>query len=78
MPPDWPAIEVGTEAYKALAYLEPARTVLGVPHPTGSRGQFFALFSNGALRPKIVATVKGALAESSPVTVWISAGKIGA
>jgi hypothetical protein len=49
LPAGWPLLGVGREAYKALAYLFPKRTVIGVPHPTGSRGQFFALFENGSL-----------------------------
>jgi hypothetical protein len=71
-PPDWPVIGVGGEAYKALAYLEPTRTVLGVPHPTGSRGQFSALFMNDMLRPKVARTVKEALSRKTPIVGWIS------
>lgn len=43
VPPDWPLIAVGRESYKALAYIYPKRIVIGVPHPTSSRGQFAAL-----------------------------------
>lgn len=45
VPDDWALIAVGAEPYKALAYLFPSRTVIGVPHPTGSRGQFAGLFA---------------------------------
>ena len=44
LPENWPLFGVGWEAYKALAYLFSARTVIGVPHPTGSYGHFTALF----------------------------------
>lgn len=44
LPKDWPLIAVGAEAYKALSYLEPRRTVLGIPHPTGSHGHFSYMF----------------------------------
>lgn len=43
---DWPIIAVGREAYKALSYLFPTRTVVGIPHVTGSRGQFWSMFTN--------------------------------
>lgn len=45
LPADWPLFGVGRESYKALAYLFPSRAVIGVPHPTGSRGHFHALFN---------------------------------
>jgi hypothetical protein len=44
LPGNWPFIAAGREAYKALAYLFPERSVAGVPHPTGSHGRFQALF----------------------------------
>lgn len=50
MPSDWPLVAVGWEAYKALAYLHPSRVVIGVPHPTASRGQFSKLFEQRKLR----------------------------
>lgn len=40
---DWPLIGVGFLSYETLAFLYPSRTVIGVPHPTGSRGHFFKL-----------------------------------
>ena len=46
IPKDWPLFAVGRETHKALAYLYPERSVLGVPHPTSSRGQFANLFSD--------------------------------
>lgn len=45
----WPLIAVGREAYKALAYLYPDRSLIGVPHPN-SRGQFHSLFNKGSKR----------------------------
>jgi hypothetical protein len=49
VPEKWPLLAAGRETYKALAYQFPSRTILGVPHPTGSRGDFDALFENGLL-----------------------------
>lgn len=73
-PSDWPILGVGAEAYKALAYLEPNRTVIGVPHPTGSRGQYFALFDeHGGLLPHVRAVADSALASPTPVALWLSA-----
>jgi hypothetical protein len=73
IPPDWPAIGVGKEAYKALAYLEPDRTVIGIPHPTGSRGLFPSLFEAGKLCHHVASLVKSALKSESPIAVWVSA-----
>jgi hypothetical protein len=41
---EWPLIAVGGEVYKALAYRFPSHIVIGIPHPTGSYGQFSSLF----------------------------------
>jgi len=46
IPKEWPLLAIGRETHKALAYLYPERSVLGVPHPTSSRGQFANLFSD--------------------------------
>lgn len=50
IPADWPLIAVSREAYKALSYLYPVRVVIGIPHPTAARGQFWSLFDNRQLR----------------------------
>lgn len=57
IPTNWPLIAVGREAYKALAYRYPNHIVVGVPHPTGSYGQFSKLFNKNkqllsVLKPK--------------------------
>lgn len=46
VPDNWPLIAIGREAHKALSYLYPDRSVLGVPHPTGSYGYFNKLFTD--------------------------------
>lgn len=72
LPEDWPLFGVGREAYKGLAYRFPNRTVLGVPHPTGSRGHFHnALFENGHLSQSAAEQAKAALAGEGR-TLWLS------
>jgi hypothetical protein len=45
---------VRSEAYKALAYLYPERTVLGVPHPSGARGKHWDnLFEKDRLKTSV-------------------------
>jgi len=44
VPSEWPLIAVSRESHKALSYLFPNKSVLGVPHPTSSRGNFSKLF----------------------------------
>jgi hypothetical protein len=73
LPEGWPLVAVGTEAYKALAYLEPGRTVLGIPHPTGSHGHFLRMFESGHLVAKVRQAAASALSSSTPVAVWLSA-----
>lgn len=40
-PSNWPIFAVGKVTYNALTFLYPLHTVIGVAHPTGSRGQAF-------------------------------------
>lgn len=45
VPPTWPIIAAGDEAYRAAAFLFPERKVIGVPHPSGGRpNRFHELF----------------------------------
>ena len=69
-PKNWPLVAVGTEAYKGLAYRFPTRTVIGVPHPTGSRGHFHALFRDGKLRKPTAAGARKAL-RTDGAAVWL-------
>lgn len=62
LPESWPLIAIGRESYKALAYLYPTRTVIGIPHPTSSRGQFHSLFLNN-LRTKFDPNVQKILTQ---------------
>jgi hypothetical protein len=76
-PKDWPVFGLGKEAYKALAYCEPARTVIGIPHPTASPGQFRELFVNGRpeinrLRNHVTVAMAAALTALTPIAVWIA------
>ena len=68
---DWPIFAVGRETYKALSYLFPQRPVLGVPHPTGSRGHFSHLFKNNRLRDTVIKMVNHAINEDPPRADWI-------
>lgn len=77
LPEDWPLFGVGGEAYKGLAYRFPNRTVLGVPHPTGSRGHFHALFENGHLCHYAAEQAKVALIAEGR-TLWLSNASEGA
>lgn len=40
IPRSWPLIGAGRRAYEILSFSFPDRTVVGVPHPTGSYGHF--------------------------------------
>ncbi len=74
IPTDWPLLGVGWEAYKALAYLYPNRVVVGVPHPTGSRGQFRRLFDhNMSLLGHVKDSVSDVLSNETAKVAWLSA-----
>jgi hypothetical protein len=74
VPDDWPLIGVGTESYKALAYIFASRIVIGVPHPTGSYGQFPRLFdAENHLLPEITAQVENLSNGVRREAAWLSA-----
>lgn len=76
MPDDWPIIGVGREAYKACSYLFPDRTVIGIPHPTGSHGQFSSILTkNKTLRKNVAKHAIEVLDNVVPTTIWISQAK---
>lgn len=71
IPPDWPLFGVGREAFTALAYRFVNRIVIGVPHPTGSRGGFRNLFDTERnLRHEVQQVAKKAF--ESTGAVWLT------
>jgi len=58
IPSDWPLIAIGREAHKALSYLYPTRSVLGIPHPTSSRGNFSGLFTGKKIGNQLTTDVQ--------------------
>jgi len=75
VPPAWPVVAIGKEPYKLAALMFPSRTVIGIPHPTGSYGLFPALFdSAGGLTQHAHRLVTDALASDMPAAVWLVDG----
>jgi hypothetical protein len=73
VPTDWPLVGVGTESYKALAYMFASRIVIGVPHPTGSYGQFPKLFdAEKQLLPEIKTQVENISNGVRGEAAWLS------
>jgi hypothetical protein len=77
VPKDWILLAVSRASYNALAYMFPSRPVIGVPHPTGSRGgQFDRLFGAGKrLLPEVKAQVESILDGVRGETIWLSINK---
>ena len=72
LPKDWPLIGVGREAYKALAYLDPDRTLIGVPHPMGAYGHFRWLFEKQwQLRAEFEREARHLLDKRPGESVWL-------
>jgi hypothetical protein len=64
-------VAIGGEAYKAITYLYPTRTVIGVPHPTGSYGNFTRLMPGGTVLPKAKNQVWDLLEKPSGELLWL-------
>lgn len=74
IPSDWPLIGVGKEAFRALAYLFSDRTVIGIPHPTGSYGnQFHGLLDGNNIHSSHRSVVADCLDTPGRVC-WLTAG----
>ena len=73
VPSSWPLFAIGAGAYHALAFLFPGRRVIGVPHPTSSRGQFASLLDGGRVREPVANQVAESLASQEPQATWLSA-----
>lgn len=54
--PPWPVLAAGRATLDALWPLLPERLLVGVPHPTGSHGDFAKLFLKNKLAPQVQAT----------------------
>ena len=73
IPTNWPIIAVGREAHKAISYMFPKRAVLGIPHPTSSRGHFAKLFTSSTYE-HLTTTVQNQINEfyqSSEREIWL-------
>ncbi len=76
VPASWPIIAIGKEPFKIAALMFPSRTIIGVPHPTGSYGLFPALFDKtDKLAPHSMHLVNDALTSKMPVAIWLAERK---
>jgi len=73
-PVEWIVLGIGWEAYRALAYLLPARGVIGIPHPTGGFRDFRKLFSDGVLLEGLRKRAAEAMRSIEPAAVWLGRG----
>jgi hypothetical protein len=74
IPKEWAIIAVGREAFQAIAYLFSKRTVIGIPHPTGSYGHFSKLFkSNNKLKQRYKKALKSnnLYNKKEPKAIWL-------
>jgi len=72
-PKSWTVFAIGRDAFTAAAYLLSDRNVIGVPHPTGSRGHFPRLFKRGKkLRSSIASMIQAVRESKQPGAVWLS------
>lgn len=77
-PSDWVVLSIGWEAYRALAYREPERIMIGIPHPTGGYRDFRKMQNAGSLRKEIKQRALAALNSHEPSAVWLGVQKSGA
>ncbi len=75
VPQNWPIIAAGAEAYKALAYRFADHIVLGVPHPTGSHGQFTKLINDKEMLTLMKSSLKQFLDGNREKAGWVNADK---
>lgn len=65
----WIIVAVGRETHKALSYLFPKRAIIGVPHPTSSKGQFSKLFCENKLKKDVKDNIDNVIYTKD--TIWL-------
>lgn len=71
LPLKWPLIAVGKATFRALVFRRLDRTVIGVPHPTGSRGHFHRLIPAGVLEPSVQRRMSEELDAAETKHLWL-------
>jgi hypothetical protein len=75
VPLDWPIVALGRKPFELAAIMFPGRWVIGIPHPTGSRGQFHHLFAKeGRLQNEIAHRVAASIEDRSRSALWVTEG----
>jgi uracil DNA glycosylase superfamily protein len=74
VPDNWVLVGAGAKAFEILAYRFPRRLVIGVPHPTGSRGHFQKLLPAGKLDVSTKEQLNSFLAGGSPIAAMFRCG----
>lgn len=72
IPEEWFIFAIGRETYTALSYLYPERTIIGVPHPTNSRGNFRWLFDKDSI---LKSNIKEEFSNVEGKTLWLASKK---
>jgi len=67
---DWVILAVGRETHKALSYLYPKKSIIGIPHPTASHGQFAKLFEGDNFKENIKEEIRKARSAKGN-SVWL-------
>lgn len=70
MPAESPIFAVGRDAYRAATYLFLDRAVIGLPHPTGSRGHWHGLFDAGRVKDNVRSAINAIIATNR--AAWVT------
>jgi hypothetical protein len=74
VPRDWPIVALGRKPFELAAIMFPGRTVMGIPHPTGSFGHFHRMFDpDRHLLRQVKGQASSAVKDGSPIATWIEA-----
>jgi hypothetical protein len=75
-PSGWAVLAIGRDAFHALSYLVPQRSVIGIPHVTGAFPAYWRMFGQDRrLRKEIADIAFAALASAEPGAVWLGGEK---
>lgn len=77
VPSNWPIIGIGKQAFDALCYIAPERTIIGIPHPTGAWGRSFdkKLFPSGSMNEECKKHAIDAIRSCDPKAIWLGSMK---
>jgi len=68
---NWQIFAIGRISFNVLSFRFPNSPIIGIPHPTGSRGDFWLLFQNNSRNNPLKEGIRKAIREIGKKAIWL-------